>query len=153
MKDHLKEHFSLIKAECNICWKSFTSSKALKAHTRTVHLTVDPHKLCCNICHINCRNLTALKNHKSTHKVPKTCPICFKSIKPRCFPGHIKLHELKKEEKKLECKVCLKKFYTKSSLYSHMRTHNKSLKCDLCDYRTGRKDFMVRHMENKTLKC
>ena len=158
LKYHLEIHLSLDKIECNICRKTFTHAIALKTHSKTIHnLNVDPSKLSCNVCQVNCRNLSALNSHKLIHEVSKTCPICSKPIKPRCFPEHIKLHELKKEEKKFQCKVCRKKFYSYSNLHNHMGTHSVSLECDLCEYQTGRKEnikyHMVNHMKLEPVEC
>ena len=84
LKDHLEVHVSLVKTKCNICRKSFTSTKAMKYHLKIIHnLNVDPSELCCNICQVKCRNLQALKSHKTNHNFPKTCKICSQLIKPR----------------------------------------------------------------------
>ena len=131
-KFHLELHLNPEKGECNICRKKFSNTKALSIQM-------------------------ALREHKLAHEAPKTCPVCFKLIKPKSFAHHMKLHESKKNKKKLECKVCGMKFYLKSNLYSHMKSHNKGLECDMCDYRTGRKgnmkNHMLNHMKEKPFEC
>ena len=158
LKAHLEVHLNPDKGKCSICWKLFTNTKCLKNHSRIVHnLNVEPSRLYCKICHVKFPNLSVLRIHHFTHKTLKSCTVCSKYIKPQSFAAHMKLHDLKKKEKQIQCKVCEFKFYSKICLNQHMRSHNKYLKCELCEYRTGRKNYMrqhmVKHMKIEPVQC
>ena len=102
LKDHLEVHLNPDKGRCNICMKIFTNTNYLKSHSKTIHnLNVEPSRLYCKVCHVKFTNLSGLSAHQFTHKDPKTCTVCFKSVKAQSFAAHMKIHDLKKTEKKV----------------------------------------------------
>jgi KRAB domain-containing zinc finger protein len=168
---HMKKHMAAEIFKCGTCDKTFKSKTLLKIH-QTTHLKayecdvcghkfatnyyVRQHKIAnhqeqsqkfeCQICKMRFKVRSKLKRHQMVHQARKTCGICQKSIAANSYRYHMKLHQLKKQEKKFECQVCQKKFLTKWLLISHIKTHEKSFECDLCGHRVASKVQMKNHL-------
>jgi hypothetical protein len=157
LTQHLIHHFNPEAFQCDICLKKFTNNQQIKKHKTAVHQIVRESKFFeCQVCHIRCKSRISLNGHKMVHQPKKTCEICQKSYSAGSYPYHIKTHEMKKQEKKFECQVCQKKFFTKQLLNYHKKTHEKPFECDLCRHQIARKDIMKyhlnKHLEKNVLK-
>ena len=160
---HLNLHLVQGQYKCLFCRKLFEDQKSFRFHSRQIHgdpknrIGLTKADLSCRTCGKKFDDVNARRSHEIFHGEKVQCKICDKKYKPGYLLKHIKMHELKKKEKRIECKICLKKFYTKSNLYCHMQTHNKNLKCDLCEYRAGKitelRQHMSKHTKLKLFKC
>jgi uncharacterized Zn-finger protein len=146
----LNHHLNPTAFKCDICDQVCKNKKSLKSHKIVVHQN-QTRNFQCKICYMRFKTRAHLNTHQLVHQDRKTCDICHKSIAASSYKYHMKLHELKKQEKKFECQVCQKKFYKKQLLISHNKCHEKPLECDLCGHRFGFKVSMKRHL-NKHLK-
>jgi uncharacterized Zn-finger protein len=76
------------------------------------------------------------------------CQVCFKSLTKKSLRAHLKLHELKKSEKKFSCEKCPKKFYTRNVLTQHEKVHTKPKICRICGEGFARESSRSRHLKN-----
>jgi KRAB domain-containing zinc finger protein len=145
--DHLIHHFNPKAFQCDICHRNFRSRRNMKKHKIAVHQIIQqPRKFECQICQMRFKTSSILSLHHKVHQDRKTCDICHKQITASSFQYHMKTHELKKHEKKFECQVCQKKFFTKQLLRCHSKSHEKPFECDLCGHRVAFKQNLRRHI-------
>jgi KRAB domain-containing zinc finger protein len=148
LKDHLVYHFNPEAFKCDICLRIFTMEGNVRIHKIAVHQIVQqPRKFECQICHERYKTQTLLNRHQLVHQDRKTCGICQKSVAASSYRYHMKMHELKKQEKKFKCQVCRKKFLTKQLLIRHSKSHKKPFECDLCGHRVASKRNMKNHLK------
>lgn len=87
----------------------------------------------------------------------KKCPICQKLLLPQSYNSHLKLHEMRNDEPKFQCEICLKKFFGKANLTGHMVIHEPQHKCKLCCQKFLRKqsyvDHLLLHEDPDAFKC
>lgn len=134
------------KFQCSFCSKKFFHKRNAQVHER-IH--TKPSK--CQQCDFKCANEQTLFDHihkehfigsknvnmsqaKSQKRSPGfyECFICHLSYK---FRINLKYHMLQHGEKKIQCKICPRKFYTKNRLREHERIHIKPHKCKMCNFR------------------
>eukprot|EP00092_Neocalanus_flemingeri_P088606 GFUD01111965.1.p1 GENE.GFUD01111965.1~~GFUD01111965.1.p1 ORF type:complete len:348 (+),score=61.06 GFUD01111965.1:101-1144(+) len=126
LRDHKKRKHGNNKPKvCDICGKGFYDNGDLRKHQRILHENYRPFS--CDIC---CKTF-AQKHHLDVHRVIHTgernyhCTEegCDKSFKQK---WHLVQHErLHSGVKPYQCKYCGLEFTQKSSLVSHIKTHNK----------------------------
>lgn len=102
--------------------------------------------LICKVCEKGFKTNVHLKRHEKTHEDKVECSICKLKYSQASIENHIKLHELKKNGKKIKCNVCLKMFLTRRLLNIHVRSHNK-FECDICGYKSAHKFHLQDHFE------
>ncbi|XP_052088474.1 zinc finger protein 184-like [Mytilus californianus] len=51
--------------------------------------------------------------------------------------------------KSFSCQICKKKYKTKNTVNTHMKTHNKNFKCDLCDKKFYYDKQLQHHIDNQ----
>jgi KRAB domain-containing zinc finger protein len=148
LKFHLIFHFNSGAFKCKTCGKRCTSKQGLTMHMQHIHEASSKNlKFDCKICQKQFKTRSAFCLHQLTHQDRKTCEICHKSIAPGHFKNHLKIHELKKEEEKFECKICTRKFFAKSNLTRHLKAYSKTFECDLCGKRFSFKFQLKEHLE------
>ena len=157
---------------CNLCSKSFLSSRKLEkhmlAHTRVeictecgksfspgslrfhkkTHERKTGENLCCKICSKMLSSQKFLELHMEAHAnaKPKTCEVCGKVVKNH-MKDHLKAHIAAKPHK---CSLCDYACYKQVNLEKHIILHannNKTsvLKCQTCRYLTADVTNMKKH--------
>lgn len=86
-----------------------------------------------------------LKKEKNSQKIKVQCKICDKSLMKTSLYGHLKLHQLKANEKQFKCEKCSKSFYTKIKLKRHDSSHTKPFICTLCGSRFASEQLIAKH--------
>ena len=146
---------------CKYCLKEFSRAETCRDHVETHHLKKKSYT--CNICGKNFKTYNARKIHEikehsheieSKHHVCPTCGKCFKY--EQNLMRHIKTKNHKYPENPVAknlvqdadilCEICHK--YVKN-LDHHMKTHHTKrilqYDCEVCDFKTDRKDTLVQH--------
>ena len=155
MKNHLNRETGALK--CDLCLKIFARVETLKKHQLTHTDQVKSFK--CDQCDkLYKRNEYLQKHKKFIHEKSEVgkwiCKICSKEYSQG---GALTIHMRVHKGKQFDCLECDFSSAYKSSVKSHMVTHNKQQKeCDIChkmvraiDLRKHRK----RHIEGKSFKC
>lgn len=131
---------------CKECSITFTTSHKLKCHRAIVHNQAFP----CSVC--NEKFLTDYDRQKhliKTHKMGHSCPQCDKVfVKNSVMKQHLQRYHLK--ERKLECNMCQKKFFTVVLLKHHMLKHagERKHKCNECGKSYLWKKNLKNHIDN-----
>ena len=122
LQNHMKKHLGFKDAMCDICSKMFYSSSEVVKHKKHVHPAP-----------------ADIDKYKCSH-----CQRTFSCRGP--FNVHVKRHD-KNRERLFVCHVCGSKFYTGSSLKSHLRTHTRerAFKCRVCDKSFIEKKHLTNH--------
>ena len=129
--------------KCDQCENSYTESSTLKDHISFVH---DGVKAKCKDCDYE-GSRGALASHiLKVHKKQHQCDICLKSFKSS---GILKDHiQFVHEGIKLKCKLC-DFMGSKTAIHFHNNlVHNEKFKCDYCDYKASRSNYLRDHIES-----
>ncbi|CAG9574345.1 unnamed protein product [Danaus chrysippus] len=127
---------------------------------------------------LNENNLLTVESERESPKAKKTPnkrgpykkvgPKRLKKLKFRklaCEPCGLKFtdkrqsddHKLQHKEEPWICEICGKSFSHRSSLHSHVSSHTRMFSCEHCDYGTGNKFDLIKHMQIhlglKRFKC
>ena len=120
--------------KCDICFKKFTTSHALKYHKSAIHAGI--RDLICKYCNKtfgrpSCLHGHIQKVHLRNENLMKYCEFC-----PSSFDN---LHNLKKhvsavhkKEKPHKCEHCEKQFGVKSNLQSHIKSVHEGKRDHIC---------------------
>jgi hypothetical protein len=155
---HLKHHFVLGKYKC-ICCLTLFDLNGLRFHANKDQKScqrITQNDLICKICGKVCRTFDARKYHEKVHGDKIQCNICEKYFKQHSIKPHLKLHELKKHERKIKCGHCPMKFFTRFDMKCHEKIHNR-FECDICGWKIANKSYfrqhMTAHVNPNALKC
>ncbi|XP_065341980.1 zinc finger and BTB domain-containing protein 24-like [Cloeon dipterum] len=151
LKTHVKELDHRIVGSslyfCSICSKSFTMSSSLRNHLK-VHDSSHP-SFECDVCHKTCSRKDYLEEHMRTHtgKKPFKCSTCGKRFVGKTgLNHHRKIHGPPRKES--VCEICGKEF-TRKALWTHMKIHDKQLKCSVCGQLFATSGTLKNHMTRK----
>lgn len=128
---------------CDICGKSYLSSRNLRSHMK-IHSKVCPYK--CSICGKSVSSKNILETHLKMHTGVKdfNCEICDKNFASK---EYLKVHQrIHNGDKPFECTMCGKRFTQKTSLTVHIRYHTgqKPYKCE-CGKEFTTKSHLMTH--------
>ncbi|XP_066254712.1 uncharacterized protein [Euwallacea similis] len=132
LKEHMQLHTKLVleKHSCNLCNKSYTSSRSLKAHYMKNHSQTKQYQ--CSICRKSLSSKRTLETHIKMHTGLKDflCTVCQKLFASKEYlEVHQRIHT---NYKPFQCSKCPKKFTQKTSLTVHLRYHTgeRPYKCE-----------------------
>ncbi|XP_057689178.1 zinc finger protein ZFAT-like isoform X2 [Corythoichthys intestinalis] len=154
---HQRTHQQEGKVACSICHQSYPEHR-LKRHIQISHPETLPVKgqmvkraEKCPYCEsYYLKNSTEFQQHLWAHQgvKPLKCNICDYATRSRYnLKNHMNRHITGKS---YTCDLCCKKFKSKVSLKNHRLSHTnqgKKLKCSECDFSSGLKAALCRHME------
>ena len=139
-RDHMKtceknKNRSLETQKCNICYKTFRTKAGLNTHMKNKHSEKsDENK--CSTCQKAYKNVSDLRRHCRIegHEYPDSGSEDF------FVHGHVTLPIIK-------CKICHKKNIENMDyhMYKYHSDDSKVYACDDCDFKTNRKDNLLRH--------
>ncbi|XP_055607565.1 zinc finger protein 436-like isoform X2 [Uranotaenia lowii] len=119
---------------CCGCNQRFESKVELNQHSLDVHLAMrlkkSPKEFECNVCYKRFANAKRLNFHQlSVYKVKDHG--CDKCSARFTFRGSLLSHLKTHADRTYVCEICLKSFFTSSTLQSHrlLHTHDKKFKC------------------------
>ena len=126
---------SLETQKCNICYKTFRTKAGLNTHMKNKHSEKsDENK--CSTCQKAYKNVSDLRRHCRIegHEYPDSGSEDF------FVHGHVTLPIIK-------CKICHKKNIENMDyhMYKYHSDDSKVYACDDCDFKTNRKDNLLRH--------
>ncbi|XP_073964375.1 uncharacterized protein, partial [Choristoneura fumiferana] len=130
------------KFNCGHCGRQFRRKNTLAEHMMDVHI-----EKTCQHCELKFSRKRILFHMNESHGVPMpTCGICgLRALKESSLIRHQRNVHL--NEKNIVCKVCKRRFFTRSNLRDHMITHNQErvFKCDVCGKTFARKECFRTH--------
>ncbi|XP_055529163.1 transcription factor grauzone-like [Wyeomyia smithii] len=151
MVEHIQLHLNPDAFHCDICNKSYSSSKVLKEHTKEVHSPNENRPFKCETClkpfvshaHLNahvmvahgsvpcpqCPKVLASQGSLKKHLVAMhgdgeqyVCDVCARVFRSKqCFDTHVKGHLGTRLENKVQCSVCSVWLTDKYCLTKHVR--------------------------------
>ena len=146
---------------CDLCPKSYHSSRALERHKTFIHKGIKSFK--CDLCDKSYSDNTPLRIHKETTHSEEgsfNCKECHKS-----FTHNHKLKQHMKRAhiltKNVKCDYCDKMFH-KYSIKEHIQFHfdldSGKYRCDKCGINCGKNSLLRKHMlthqvTEKLFKC
>lgn len=150
LMNHLKKHYDDFRFRCEHCSKGYSTEWNLLLHLRC-HKDIRPYL--CNSCPASFLKAEELKSHL-LFCIDKmyACNDCSKVfVSSQKLSEHTKSHHNKISDdakiKKLECKVCLKRFRYPTDLINHTSSHkdDKSHRCNICGRSYKHKRHLNRH--------
>ncbi|XP_038221181.1 zinc finger protein 836-like [Zerene cesonia] len=150
LKRHLEVH-QVGSYPCSVCEKVFTSAAKRSIHLRGVHLKQYPRT--CPMCPerfiSNYKKIVHLRfvHHQSV--VLHRCDTCGREYNLKSqLERHVRSVHM--QERKFECEVCRKRFFTQYRLTRHGLTHTgeRHFKCPVCGKLYARKDNMETHAKS-----
>lgn len=136
---------------CDDCDMVFKFKKLLNSHRKLMHK-----KHVCDICHKSFYYPVLLKRHMLLHDESPKCSVCNKEFKNAYWRRiHEKSHST---EGRHLCWICGKVFHLRTSLQSHVQSHSKTYKCEICNKYiatlSGFRKHQALHKERvKNYKC
>ena len=147
--------------DCTKCDLTLGSKTALLKHLDSFHkATIDEKQIFqCDMCDKTYVSNESLSNHKRKHhfgmvspKKHEICKICDQKLENRYkLKKHIdELHLGLESNEIFTCSICKSTFDKKVKLDYHVRKEHKekpskSLKCDICDFKTSNKQNLDQH--------
>lgn len=104
---------------CDLCKKSFVAKEVIKKHLENIHL-----------------NVVSDQDPDGEY-----CGFCKKFIFKNSFKDHVK-----QKHNRIECKVCDKVYFNKSTFHNHKRTHEVEYTCDHCNSKFSLKRTLEEHI-------
>ncbi|XP_070199755.1 zinc finger protein 721-like [Littorina saxatilis] len=146
LEAHLNRHDNLRPYICEVCAKTFQSSRQLKQHMTEVHNYVggappsQDSSFSCQQCSFKTHSKARLRIHSRIHTTQREriCDVCGAILSSPVSLKHHKerLHETSADDYSFACELCEKRFRIRSSLLSHLRWHKKgdvrAYQCQFC---------------------
>ncbi|XP_073842798.1 zinc finger Y-chromosomal protein 1-like isoform X1 [Musca autumnalis] len=148
--------------KCELCSKSYTYKKYLKAHMRQKHTLSTNAQYICKICNQRCTTQVGLELH-SIRKHPETqrptenkCEICGSCYaESKSLRAHIRSKHPASIDSNYICEICNDKFTTQIGLDRHsFRAHPETQtptehKCEICGSCYKMKQNLTKHMRKE----
>uniref|UniRef100_A0A182YD30 C2H2-type domain-containing protein n=2 Tax=Anopheles stephensi TaxID=30069 RepID=A0A182YD30_ANOST len=150
MIEHLQVHLNPDTFRCELCAKSYSSSKVLKEHTKEVHAPAAERSLPCTKCSKAFVSRSHLNAHIMVAHGTVPCPQCQKVLASQ---GSLRKHmvAVHGEGEQHVCEVCARVFRSKQCFDAHRkehegRQHEGKVQCDQCDVWLTNKYCLRKHV-------
>ena len=112
---------------CRVCGASHVSHCQIKEHMKTHGQGVEVE---CKTCGESLEGLSKaeITRHLKSHR-KSLCTICGKSVPVNGMKGHMYAHT---DKRPFPCSKCNKRFKNKMCLVNHLKTHVKTIQCEIC---------------------
>ncbi|XP_049835558.1 uncharacterized protein LOC126279123 isoform X1 [Schistocerca gregaria] len=133
MRLHIRIHTGSKPFQCDVCGMRFAAKSSLTKHRKT-HTKDKSVLYACDVCNKSFSRKEYVTEHLRTHtgSKPYECSICHKAFVGRTgLNHHKKIHTDNNSRKSTVCEICGKNF-TRHALWTHMKSHNKTHRCELC---------------------
>uniref|UniRef100_A0A182MNF0 DNA repair protein REV1 n=1 Tax=Anopheles culicifacies TaxID=139723 RepID=A0A182MNF0_9DIPT len=181
MIEHLQLHLNPDAFRCEQCAKSYSSSKVLKEHLKEVHAPETERSFPCTSCgkafvsraHLNahvmvahgtvpcpqCKKVLSSQGSLRKHLVAvhgegekHVCEVCARVFRSKqCFDAHLKEHEGRRLEGKVQCELCMVWLTNKYCLTKHMRRKHappaeEEIVCGQCGKNAPNQEALKHHV-------
>ena len=156
LKEHFKEDHLSDLLICDLCKLLFPEESSLKRHMRSYHLPYRQWK--CRRCSFSTNQYRQYHKHKTqAHRKLFPCDKCDKKFPTRYFRQR---HMLRKHPDQVDpskthkCNFCNTTFLQAGHLDQHMRSKHFAIRpfvCCLCDFRSGYKAALTKHVKLRHL--
>ena len=155
LSKHRQDHRSGEKLhKCTVCHKGFATLVSLKTH-RGSRKKAKRHKcIMCDKAFSGSKSLNShmLRAHADSMEhaehpqddMPYLCTVCGEWCTTKTL---LKIHERTHVEKKFECCLCKKHFFSQNLLKNHMNVHGTEYKCTECGIGSSSEKRLSRHMK------
>ncbi|ETN66450.1 zinc finger protein 425 [Anopheles darlingi] len=131
--DHIAAHIGTIR--CEICQKSYKSSRYLALHMAKAHGSEEDRPYKCEVCQLSFPKTYLLKTHQTLH-VRKQCHLCNKVLSSQ-QSLRVHLAQMHSDDNQQICATCGKLFRTKQAMERHIKEHRGEqlvdrMQCEYC---------------------
>ena len=153
LRKHRQTHLKLKKYKCKYCDQKFRSDGGRKCHYLKEHrhnMTTDGLKYyTCSLCDHGFPSNMALTRHMTIHAddKPYVCSICsHRFVTDEMLKVHRRAHF--DENKHFRCKICVKSFFNKDKLKTHLSRMNHKQNCISAGFS---QDSIIKDVDNKDI--
>ncbi|XP_070199754.1 zinc finger protein 420-like [Littorina saxatilis] len=143
---HLNQHDGVRPYVCELCAKTFQSSRQYSQHKKEVHNYVhgappsQDSSLSCEQCSFKTHSQVRLKVHRKIHTTQREhiCDVCGTILSCRVNLKHHKerMHDKRADEYRFACELCEKRYRVSEDLWKHQSEHKKgdvrAYQCQFC---------------------
>ncbi|XP_049542812.1 zinc finger protein 845-like [Anopheles darlingi] len=120
---------------CEICQKSYKSSRYLALHMAKAHGSEEDRPYKCEVCQLSFPKTYLLKTHQTLH-VRKQCHLCNKVLSSQ-QSLRVHLAQMHSDDNQQICATCGKLFRTKQAMERHIKEHRGEqlvdrMQCEYC---------------------
>lgn len=153
LRKHRQTHLKLKKYKCKYCDQKFRSDGGRKCHYLKEHrhdMKMDGLKYyACSLCDHGFPSNMALTRHMTIHAddKPYVCSICsHRFVTDEMLKVHRRAHF--DENKHFRCKICVKSFFNKDKLKTHLSRMNHKENCISAGFS---QDSIIKDIDNKDI--
>ncbi|XP_070199752.1 uncharacterized protein [Littorina saxatilis] len=159
LEAHLNQHDDVRPYVCEVCAKTYQSSRSFRQHMTKIHDYVrgappsQDRSLSCQQCSFHATSRSKLSAHNKVHtgQRKRICDICGMILSDRLS---LKSHKNRRHDKRADeylkaCHLCEKRFRVSDDLNRHLKAHRngdvRGYQCEFCPKAFKRKTHLTVH--------